>query len=164
MILPEDEYRHAAPPRATHGLWGDTLWVSVVDPAANIFGCNHFHLTNQGFGRFEALYVIDGVVQQWGNKVPLVVTPDGGPWSDGRLTYTVVRPLEEIRITFDGPVFGFEQQIRTRLPGNALGVAIAGCPYLGPESGLSDKRIVRWNRAVVIQAQSFTGQRITFLR
>ena len=116
MIGPEDEYRHAAPSRATHGLWGDTLWVSVVDPAANIFGCNHFHLTNQGFGRFEALYVIDGVVQQWGNKVPLVVTPDGGPWSDGRLTYTVVRPLEEIRITFDGPVFGFDLRFVGRFP------------------------------------------------
>lgn len=116
MVNPEDEYRHACPPAEAGGLWGDTLWVSVVDREANIFGCNHFHLTNKGFGRFEALYVIDGVQQLYGNKHPLPVEPDRGPWTDGRLTYEVVDPLETIRITFDGPRFGFDLTFTGRFP------------------------------------------------
>ena len=73
-----------------------TLWVSVVDRNANIFGINHFHLTHRGWGRFEALYVIDGVLQQYGNKYPIPQAADKGPWSDGLLSYEVVKPLEEI--------------------------------------------------------------------
>jgi hypothetical protein len=112
----EDEYRHAAPDEVKDGLWGDTLWVSVVDREANIFGINHFHLTNKGWGRFEALYVIDGVQQLYGNKFPLTEEADRGPWGDGRLSYEVVRPLEEIRIQFDGPRYGFDLNFRGRFP------------------------------------------------
>ncbi|MBM4267073.1 MAG: hypothetical protein FJ144_10730 [Deltaproteobacteria bacterium] len=116
MIHPDDEYRHACPDEIRHLLWGDTLWVSVVDREANVFGVNHFHLTNKGYGRFEALYVIDGVQQLYGNKFPLVVAPDKGPWSDGRLSYEVVKPLEEIRIQLDGPRYGFDLTFRGRFP------------------------------------------------
>jgi hypothetical protein len=110
MVDPKDEYRHAKPDGLSEqdGLWGDTLWVSVVDPQANIFGINHFHLTANGFARFEALYVIDGVKQLYGNKVPIDPDPDRGPWTDGRLSYEVVKPLEELRIQFDGPRYGFD--------------------------------------------------------
>ena len=48
VVKAEDEYRHAAPDEHSAGLFGDTLWVSVVDSEANIFGINHFHLTNKG--------------------------------------------------------------------------------------------------------------------
>ncbi len=116
MVEYNDEFRHPAPEEVSAGLWGDTLWVSVVDREANIFGINHFHLTNKGWGRFEALYVIDGVQQLYGNKHPLPVDADDGPWSDGMLTYEVVKPLEEIRITFDGPRFAFDQTFRGRFP------------------------------------------------
>jgi len=116
MVKPDDEFRHPCPPEEAGGLWGDTLWVSVVDREAGIFGINHFHLTNRGYGRFEALYVIDGVQQLYGNKVPLAPEPDRGPWSDGRLTYQVVKPLEEIRIVFDGPRFGFDLSFTGRFP------------------------------------------------
>lgn len=116
MTTAKDEYRHPAPEGHSAGLWGDTLWVSVVDREANIFGINHFHLTNKGWGRFEALYLIDGVQQQYGNKHPLAKEADEGPWSDGLLTYQVVKPLEEIRITFDGPRFGFDLTFRGRFP------------------------------------------------
>lgn len=112
----EDEYRHPSPDPNEAGLWGDTLWVSVVDRDANIFGINHFHLTNKGFARFEALYVIDGVLQQYGNKQPLPVEPDRGPWTDGRLTYRVVKPQESIQITMDGPRFGFDLTFTGRFP------------------------------------------------
>jgi len=116
MVKAEDEFRHAAPKDVSHELWGDTLWVSVVDPKANIFGINHFHLTNKGFGRFEALYIIDGVQQLYGNKFPLTEKADQGPWSDGRLRYEVVKPLEEIRISFDGPRYAFDLRFRGRFP------------------------------------------------
>jgi len=114
MLTPADEFRHPVPPETGDQLFGDTLWVSVVDREANIFGINHIHLTNKGFGRFEALYIIDGVPQFYGNKHPLPVEPDQGPWSDGRLTYAVVKPLEEIRITFDGPRYGFDLSFKGR--------------------------------------------------
>ena len=53
MVKPEDEYRHPDPDSVqAEGLWGDTLWVSVVDPTARIFGINHFHLTTKGFARY----------------------------------------------------------------------------------------------------------------
>jgi len=128
MIRPEDEYRHACPPEEAGGLWGDTLWVSVVDRDANIFGINHFHLTNKGYARFEALYVIDGVVQLYGNKYPLDPSPDRGPWSDGRLSYQVVKPLEEIRIQFDGPRFAFDQTFKGRFPVFDYADSIRGNP------------------------------------
>lgn len=115
MVNPEDEYLHAEPQAASpFTLWGDTLWVSVVDPKANVFGINHFHLTTKGFARFEALYLIDGVKQLYGNKVPFDAGAARGPWSDGRLTYEVVNPLEEIRISFDGPRYGFDLRFRGR--------------------------------------------------
>ena len=44
-----DEYRHAKPKGAEDLLYGDTLWISVVDPAAGIHGVVHAHLTNNGF-------------------------------------------------------------------------------------------------------------------
>ncbi|MCC6382219.1 MAG: hypothetical protein IT304_06895 [Dehalococcoidia bacterium] len=116
MTTAQDEFRHAPPPEHDHLLYGDTLWVSVVDREANIFGINHFHLTNKGFARFEALYVIDGVMQLYGNKVPLGPAPDNGPWSDGVLTYAVTKPLEEIRITMDGPRYGFDLKFAGRFP------------------------------------------------
>jgi len=113
-LTPADENRHAAPPGAEDLIYGDTLWVSVVDPEAGIHGVNHFHLTNRGFARFEALYVIDGVVQMYGNKVPLAKEPDPGPWTDGRLRYEVVKPFEHIRISMDGRKFGFELDFEGR--------------------------------------------------
>ena len=70
-LKPEDEFRHSPKKGAEDILYGDTLWMSVVDPEAKIHGVNHFHLTNKGFARFESLYVIDGVVQLYGNKIPL---------------------------------------------------------------------------------------------
>jgi hypothetical protein len=116
MISAQDEYRHAAPAGLEHGLWGDTLWLSVVDRPANVFGIIHFHLTNRGWGRFESLFVIDGVQQLYGNKHPLGTQADAGPWRDGVLGYLVVRPLEEVRVTFDGPRYGFDLTFRGRFP------------------------------------------------
>ncbi|HJP41276.1 MAG TPA: hypothetical protein QGF35_06170 [Dehalococcoidia bacterium] len=115
MTVPQDEFRHAPPPDSDD-LFGDTLWVSVVDRNANIFGINHFHLTNKGFARFESLYVIDGVAQLYGNKVALDPKPDEGPWTDGRLTYEVIDPLKEIRIAFDSRRYGFDLRFRGRFP------------------------------------------------
>ncbi len=112
----EDEYRHPSPDPDSNKLWGDTIWVSTVDRDAGVFGINHFHLTNKGYAHFEALYVIDGVQQQYANKIPLSPEPDKGPWSDGTLTYQVVKPQEQIKITMDGPRFGFDLTYTGRFP------------------------------------------------
>jgi hypothetical protein len=109
-----DEGRHVKPEAAEGHVFGDTLWVSVVDPKAGLFGINHFHLTTEGYARFEALYLIDGVPQLYGNKFPLDPEPDAGPWSDGRLSYEVVDPFEHIRIQFDGRAYGFDLDFKAR--------------------------------------------------
>jgi hypothetical protein len=127
-LKPEDEHRHATPVGAEDHLFGDTLWVSVVDPDANIFGVNHFHLTNRGYARFEALYVIDGVVQLYGNKIPLDPGPDTGPWSDGRLVYEVVEPFEHIRISCDWAAFGFDLDFTGRFAAFDYGDSVRGDP------------------------------------
>jgi len=113
-LKPEDEFRHSPKKGAEDILYGDTLWVSVVDPEAKIHGVNHFHLTNNGFARFEALYVIDGVVQLYANKIPLDPKPDNGPWTDGRLKYEVVDPFEHIRISCDWRAFAFDLDFKPR--------------------------------------------------
>ena len=110
----EDEYRHPVREGGDDVLFGDTLWVSVVDPAAGIHGVNHWHLSNQGYARFEALYVIDGVVQLYGNKIPLDRTPDQGPWTDGRMTYEVVDPFNHIRIALDWEKYSFDLDFKGR--------------------------------------------------
>jgi hypothetical protein len=109
-----DEYRHRKPEGAGDLLYGDTLWVSVVDPAAGIHGVIHFHLTNNGFARFESLFVIDGVVQLYGNKIPMDPEPDEGPWSDGRLSYSVVEPWNHLAIGFDWEAFAFDLDFKGR--------------------------------------------------
>ncbi|MBQ61547.1 MAG: hypothetical protein CMQ19_05665 [Gammaproteobacteria bacterium] len=116
MVEVVDDFRHVAPAEAENELWGDTLWISVVDREANIFGIIHLHLTNKGWGRFESLFVIDGVQQQYGNKYPLTKDTDQGPWSDGLLTYEVIKPLDEIRVQFNGPRYGFDLNFKGRFP------------------------------------------------
>jgi hypothetical protein len=113
-LKPEDEFRHSPKKGAEKLLYGDTLWVSVVDPEANVHGVAHFHLTNNGFARFESLFVIDGVQQLYANKIPLDPKPDKSPWDDGRLKYEVVDPFEHIRITYDGAAYGYDLDFKAR--------------------------------------------------
>ncbi len=126
-LTAEDEQRHAPPEGAT-GLFGDTLWLSVVDPEANIFGVLHWHLTNHGFGRHEAYFVIDGVQQSYGMREPLDPEPDAGPWTDGILSYEVVDPFEHIRIQMDGPRFGFDLDFKARFPAFDYHDSVRGDP------------------------------------
>ena len=111
-LTAEDEYRHPLVGGGDNVLFGDTLWVSVVDPVAKIHGVNHFHLSNKGYARYEALYVIDGVRQYYGNKFPLSIASeselDKGPWTDGRMKYEVVDPYNHIRISLDWEKYAFD--------------------------------------------------------
>ncbi|MBT4161950.1 MAG: hypothetical protein HOC70_00790 [Gammaproteobacteria bacterium] len=127
VVKAADEYRHDQP--VIEGLWADTLWVSVVDREADIFGIIHFQLTNKGYARYESLFVIDGVQQQYGNKHPLVVESDQGPWTDGVLKYEVVKPLEEIRITFDWSRFAFDLTFKGRFPVFDYDDCVNGNPF-----------------------------------
>ncbi|MBL3668085.1 hypothetical protein JL475_19225 [Streptomyces sp. M2CJ-2] len=107
-LTPADEGTHLCPP-GFDGLWGDTFWVSVVDPEANVHGVNHFHLTNKGYARLTAFYIIDGEHQWYGNKIPFDAGQGGiTSFGDERISYEVVRPFEEIRIRLDGTRFAFD--------------------------------------------------------
>jgi hypothetical protein len=125
----EDEYRHPLHDAPSNVLFGDSLWVSVVDPEAGIHGVNHLHLTNKGFARFEALYVIDGVPQQYGNKYPLPIEVDDGPWTDGVMTYEVVEPYNHIRIKLDWERFSYDLDFKGRFaPFNYANALPSGDP------------------------------------
>jgi len=128
-LTARDEFRHALHGAPSNVLFGDSLWVSVVDPVANIHGVNHFHLTNKGFARYEALYVIDGVLQQYGNKFPLPREPEDGPWDDGRMRYEVVDPFNHIRISLDWQSFSFDLDFKGRFaPFNYANSSPSGDP------------------------------------
>jgi len=113
-LTAQDEARHAPPEGIGDRLYGDTLWLSIVDPDANVFGIVHWHLSNKDFARYESLFVIDGVPQLYANKVPLPREPDAGPWSDGRLCYEVVEPFEHVKATFDWKSYAFDLDFRAR--------------------------------------------------
>jgi len=124
----EDEGRHAVPQGAEGRLFSDTLWVSMVDPKANIFGVNHIHLTAKGYARFQAVFFIDGTLQAYGNKVPLDPEPDAGPFTDGNMTYEVIDPFEHLRISLDSDRFGFSLDFKARFPVFDYADCLAGDP------------------------------------
>ena len=68
------------------------------------------------------------------------------------------RPVEPAR-----PMLSLKQKICARLKVYALPVAMAVSPNLRPRVRSSDKWIVARHRAIVVQAQSFSGQRIKLL-
>ncbi|KAA0239003.1 hypothetical protein EDM76_03965 [bacterium] len=132
MITPNDEYLHLAPDPAS-GLFSDNYWFSICDREADIFGVNHIHASlNKGYARFSTMLLIDGVPQPWANKAPLENVQQFGRLTEGHMSYQVVKPTEQIRITFDGPKYGFDLLYTGRFPvfdyrdchgGNPLGGA-----------------------------------------
>jgi hypothetical protein len=96
--------------------WGDTMWVSLIDPDAGIYGANHIYLTNRGMGRFQSHCWIDGVQQTWGRTAPVTLDPALTKWSDGNLTYEVLEPFKRLRLTMDNPLFGFDVEYTARGP------------------------------------------------
>lgn len=127
-ISNDDEYLHPAP-EGTEGLWSDNLWFSFCDREADVFGINHIHVTNKGYARFSTCLVIDGIPMPWANKVPwdnigkFDVLTDGGC-----MTYQVVKPQEEIRITADNEKYGFDVTYRGRFPVFDYNDCIGGNP------------------------------------
>jgi hypothetical protein len=107
------EYPHP-PPAPEPVCWGDTMWVSLIDPAAGIYAINHIYLTNRGMGRFQCHCWIDGVQQTWGRTAPIVLDPALRKWSDGNLTYEVLEPFRRLRITMDNPMFAFDVEYIAR--------------------------------------------------
>ena len=136
MVRPDDEYLHPAP-RPDDGLWSDNLFFSLCDREADVFGVNHIHASlNKGYARFSTMLVIDGVPMPWANKTPLAPVEKFDRLTEGHMTYQVVKPTEQIRITFDGPKYGFDLLYTGRFPvfdyrdcigGNPLG----GAMYFG---------------------------------
>ena len=128
MVRPDDEYLHPAP-RPDDGLWSDNLFFSLCDREADVFGVNHIHASlNKGYARFSTMLVIDGVPMPWANKTPLAPVEKFDRLTEGHMTYTVVTPLEEIRITFDGPKYGFDLTYRGRFPVFDYNDCIGGNP------------------------------------
>lgn len=114
MIAEADEFLHIDAPMIPGALFGDTTWFSVMDPQANIYGVVQVFLSNHGYARWASLFQIDGVQQYWGNKHPLIDPPPGGPWEDGRMRFEMIRPLDEFRVTFDGPLYAYDLRFKGR--------------------------------------------------
>jgi hypothetical protein len=129
-IAPEDEYLHPAP-EGTVGLWSDNLWFSICDREADIFGVNHIHATNKGYARYSTMLVIDGLPMPWANKVPLTESGVFDELGEGHMSYRVIEPLQELRITFDGPRYGFDLTYRGRFPVFDYADCLGGNPLGG---------------------------------
>ena len=129
-ITRNDEYLHAAP-EGTTGLWSDNLWFSICDREADIFGVNHIHASNKGYARYSTMLVIDGLPMPWANKAPLTEIGVFDELGEGHMSYRVVEPLEEIRIAFDGPRYGFDLSYRARFPVFDYGDCAGGNPLGG---------------------------------
>jgi hypothetical protein len=109
------EYPHPAP-EPEPVCWGDTMWVSLIDPEAGIYGANHIYLTNRGMGRFQSHVWIDGVQQTWGRTAPITLDPALTKWSDGNFAYEILEPFKRLRLTMDNPLFGFDIEYTARCP------------------------------------------------
>lgn len=116
MITEADEFLHLDAAPIPGALFVDTTWFSVMDVQANLFGVAQVSLSNHGYARWSSLFRIDGVLQCWGNKHAFDGTPPRGPWGDGRMRYEVVRPLEEFRVTYDGPLYAYDLSFAGRYP------------------------------------------------
>lgn len=116
MIDASDEYFHPDAATIPGALFGDTAWFSVMDRQAGIFGVVQLFFSNHGYARWASLFQIDGTLQYWGNKQAFGGEPARGPWTDGRMRYEVIRPLEEFRVTFDGPLYAYDLAFSARYP------------------------------------------------
>jgi len=115
-VQPIDEFLHHAP-AGTAGLFSDNFWFSICDRDADVFGVNHIHASlNKAYARFSTMIVIDGVSQPWANKAPLPDVQRFDRLSEGHMSYQVVKPVEQIRIMFDGPKYGFDLLYAARFP------------------------------------------------
>src|SRR5215203_5592892 len=114
-LRPEDEGLHAPPPEAADGLWGDTVWLSAIDPAQGIWGINHMHVSaNRGYARYQSLFWIDGVAQAYTGKSTGNLVAGQTRWSDGRMTYEVLEPFERVRVTMNHSAFAFDLMYTAR--------------------------------------------------
>src|SRR4051812_16631681 len=79
-----DEGLHAPPPEAADRLFGDTVWLSMIDPARGIWGFIHNHIApNRGYGRMHAYFLIDGVEHFYAGKTVGGLEFGDMRWSDG---------------------------------------------------------------------------------
>ena len=134
-----DEALHAAPPEAEDRLFGDTVWLSAIDPGAGIWGISQMHVSpNRNYGRFQSLFWIDGIGQMYTGKAVGGLAVGQSRWSDGRLTYEVLEPFEAIRLTMDNPRFGFDFLYTGRHPAFDYDDCIGGSPLDGlkPAAGV----------------------------
>jgi hypothetical protein len=135
-VSPTDEYLHPAP-ADVRGLWSDNLWFSICDREADVFGVNHIHATNKGYARFSTCLVIDGLPMPWANKAPLDQQGKFDLLTEGHMSYEVVKPLEEIRIQFDGEKYGYDLTYTGRFPVFDYADCIAGNPLLSADEYLT---------------------------
>ena len=113
--VPEDEGLHAPPPEAAGGLFADTVWLSAIDPAAGIWGLSQMHISaNREYGRYQSLFCIDGVEQVYLGKQVGGLEYGQRKWSDGQMTYEVIEPYEEIKLTLECTRFAYELTYKAR--------------------------------------------------
>jgi hypothetical protein len=136
---PADEGLHAPPPEAGDRLFGDTVWLSVIDPAQGIWGLCHMHqCPNRGFGRFAAYMCIDGVEHVYLGKQVGGLAYGDMRWSDGRMSYEVLEPYRRIRVALDGPRFGLDLEYTHRHVVFDYDDCVGGSPLegLAPAAGI----------------------------
>jgi hypothetical protein len=138
-LAPHDEGLHHPPPEAADRLWADTVWLSVIDPSAGVWGFVHMHVSaNRGYGRFHAQLWIDGVQQVYVGKTTGGLAAGDMSWSDGRMSYEVLEPFERIRVALQHPAFSLDAQYTARHHAFDYDDCIGGSPLegLAPAAGV----------------------------
>lgn len=129
-----DEGLHAPPPEAADRLFGDTVWLSLIDPDAGVWGLIHNHICpNRGYGRFAAYVCIDGAEQVYAGKGTGGLAAGDMRWSDGRMTYEVLEPYERIAVQLDGQRFAFDLTYTARHVVFDYDDCVGGSPLEGLE-------------------------------
>ncbi|MBI4338521.1 MAG: hypothetical protein HY680_01055 [Chloroflexi bacterium] len=133
-MIEQDEMLHKASPLAGNRMYNDRICLMVVDRQANVFGVNQIQAsTNRGFARFRAAYSVGGTKLSYANRTAIAGEPAFEKLSDGHMTYQVVEPLKEVRVSLDGPEFCFDLAYKGRFEAFDYANSLEGNPLGGPQ-------------------------------
>ena len=122
-LLPEDDQMHA---REDAGNFNESAYYNFHDPACGLGGWVRLgNRPNEGYAEMTTcLYLPDGRVAFWFARPPIA---DNDAHDAGGLRFEVVRPFEEHRVTYDGPVVVLDDPSAMEDPQRARSARTPGC-------------------------------------
>lgn len=137
--VPSDEGLHSPPKEAEGRLFGDTIWLSLIDPDAGVWGSIHQHVCpNRGYARFGVYLDVDDTEQVYLGKAVGGLSYGDMAWSDGSFHYEVIEPYNRFAVKLDGPRFSFDLTYTARHVAFDYDDCVGGSPLEGlkPAAGI----------------------------